>query len=76
MKKNNHEPGPDATIILFADKTQKRSSTYFRGDNESMIALLAAAALADPRFCACLSVAALTVAEELEMRKKKGGNHD
>lgn len=75
MKTNNHQPGADATIILFADKKQKRSSTYFRGDNESVIALLAAAALTEPRFCACLSIAAITVAEELEMRKKKGGRH-
>jgi hypothetical protein len=75
MKTNNHQLGADATIILFADKKQKRSSTYFRGDNESVIALLAAAALADPKFGACLSLAALAAAEEFELRKKKGGRH-
>ena len=75
MKTSNQPSGADATIILFADNKQKRSSTYFRGDNESVIALLAAAALADPRFGACLSLAAFAAAEELEMRKKKGGRH-
>ena len=59
----------DATVMLYSDSEQQRSSTYYRGDKRHVIALLAAAGIIDPAFGEMLIRASLRICDELEKRE-------